>query len=433
MKWSSFNVLIDSPIQKEQVYLYNYQKNKLLTLDMRLKPIIIERRHNIETLKEIHPSLYELLIKCGFIVSSALDEMKSCVDEINSKLQSNDYVRITINPTLDCNLRCWYCYESHLKGSLMSHDTLLNVIMYLERVISSPTLRTFQLAFFGGEPLLYYKKVVHPLIKKCSELCNKYNKKFQVNFTTNGVCLTHYVVDDLINLSNWISVQVAFDGGKAFHDKIKYYKDGTGTYDRVLHNLFYAIEKRLFTTIRCNYTKENILSFYDVVKDFEAYHNCRNLRFSFHKIWQDEEDDNLRVKVSQLKSQLTRFKFQSNINTYLGPSVQHCYADYVHNLVINYNGDIYKCTARDFNVDNKIGSLSHDGNICYGTNKERWEKMYVAECCLACRLLPICTECIQRKIEVGENKCSNVAFRENAEANIRKFFYDIMNFKIVNT
>ena len=39
MKWSSFNVLIDSPIQKEQVYLYNYQKNKLLTLDMRLKPI----------------------------------------------------------------------------------------------------------------------------------------------------------------------------------------------------------------------------------------------------------------------------------------------------------------------------------------------------------------------------------------------------------
>lgn len=222
MKWSSFNVLIDSPIQKEQVYLYNYQKNKLLTLDMRLKPIIIERRHNIETLKEIHPSLYELLIKCGFIVSSALDEMKSCVDEINSKLQSNDYVRITINPTLDCNLRCWYCYESHLKGSLMSHDTLLNVIMYLERVISSPTLRTFQLAFFGGEPLLYYKKVVHPLIKKCSELCNKYNKKFQVNFTTNGVCLTHYVVDDLINLSNWISVQVAFDGGKAFHDKIKY-------------------------------------------------------------------------------------------------------------------------------------------------------------------------------------------------------------------
>lgn len=240
-------------------------------------------------------------------------------------------------------------------------------------------------------------------------------------------------MDDLINLSNWISVQVAFDGGKAFHDKIKYYKDGTGTYDRVLHNLFYAIEKRLFTTIRCNYTKENILSFYDVVKDFEAYHNCRNLRFSFHKVWQDEEDDNLRVKVSQLKSQLTRFKFQSNINTYLGPSVQHCYADYVHNLVINYNGDIYKCTARDFNMDNKIGSLSQDGNICYGTNKERWEKMYVAECCQACRLLPICTECIQRKIEVGENKCSNVAFRENAEANIRKFFYDIMNFKIVNT
>ncbi len=59
--------------------------------------------------------------------------------------------------------------------------------------------------------------------------------------------------------------------------------------------------------------------------------------------------------------------------------------------------------------------------------------MYVAECCQACRLLPICTECIQRKREIGENKCSNVAFKENAEANIRKYFYDIMNFKNVNT
>lgn len=84
-------------------------------------------------------------------------------------------------------------------------------------------------------------------------------------------------------------------------------------------------------------------------------------------------------------------------------------------------------------MDNKIGSLSHDGNICYGTNKERWENMYVAECCQACHLLPICTECVQRKREVGENKCSNVAFRENAETNIRKYFYDIMNFKIANT
>lgn len=129
MKWSLYNVLIDSPIQKEQVYLYNYQKNKLLTLDMRLKPIILERRHNMEALKAIHPSLCKLLVKRGFIVSSALDEMKSCVDEINSKLQSDDFVRITINPTLDCNLRCWYCYESHLMGSLMSQDTLSCVIM----------------------------------------------------------------------------------------------------------------------------------------------------------------------------------------------------------------------------------------------------------------------------------------------------------------
>src|SRR3712207_9079349 len=55
-------------------------------------------------------------------------------------------------------------------------------------------------------------------------------------------------------------------------------------------------------------------------------------------------------------------------------------------------------------------------------------KLYVAECCQKCRLFPICTECIQRRKESGENKCSNDNFRRNAETNIQKYFYDMMKF-----
>ena len=40
-----------------------------------------------------------------------------------------------------------------------------------------------------------------------------------------------------------------------------------------------------------------------------------------------------------------------------------CYADCENSIVVNYNGDLYKCTAREFSPETREGLLTPDGKV----------------------------------------------------------------------
>lgn len=66
------------------------------------------------------------------------------------------------------------------------------------------------------------------------------------------------------------------------------------------------------------------------------------------------------------------------------------------------NGDLYGCTARDFNRDNRIGTLSPDGETVFEEEKYflRENAKFSKEICYFCRIAPICGGgCKQRAIE----------------------------------
>lgn len=74
----------------------------------KLEKIIAEHIHSIDGLKTIHPTLFASLVT-GKFVTDDLYEEKIVKNHIQEKLSSEKILRLTINPTLDCNLRCWYC------------------------------------------------------------------------------------------------------------------------------------------------------------------------------------------------------------------------------------------------------------------------------------------------------------------------------------
>lgn len=366
-----------------------------------------------------------MLVREQFVIDDNVNEQDICIKKVCQKLEDNESVKITINPTLDCNLRCWYCYENHIKGSSMNTDTIKNVLDFMKKTISSPSLKNLQLSFFGGEPFLKYNKVMKPIILKCGELCKLYDKGFYVNATTNGVFLTKTVINEIISISPNFGVQVAFDGGKEYHNKVKYTNEGKGVYDIVKKNLYYALEKGVRTTIRCNYTLDNIESFLDVLKDFENYWEYSNLRFSFHKVWQEPLSQELKTEIKRIRSIVSMSNIQSNIKSFNGYN-STCYADYTHNFVINYNGDVFKCTARDFKRENRIGHIGYNGNLILH-NMARNAPLFTSQC-YYCRLLPICTICSQLKLESKDNKCPGIdADSENVSENIKKHFWDLMS------
>lgn len=430
MKWSIYNELITIPNRNGVVYFFNCLRNTLISLDNRLEYLITKHKTDPSLIEDIHPELYSSLLAEKFIIPDHVDESIECINEIEQKFTSDELLRITVNPTLDCNLRCWYCYENHIKGSCMSHDTIQHIVKFVEKSATSTTLKKIQLSFFGGEPLLKYNNVVKPLAELCRGICIKHQKKFMLSLTTNGVCLTPKVINELKTFSAEVSVQVAFDGNRKIHDKIKCFPNGEGCYEMVKRQLINTIQNGFLTTIRCNYTLSNLDSFYELIDDFQEYWQYPNVRFSFHKVWQEPDSPELHAKRNKLKKKIEDIKIQSNIESYFGDSISPCYGDFDKNFVFNYNGDVYKCTARDFKPENRIGYLSTTGDIIFNENAEKRNKHKLTNQCYQCRLLPICTICFQQRYESHDSKCPIPAAKENATENIKKYFYDIINLQI---
>ena len=68
-----------------------------------------------------------------------------------------------------------------------------------------------------------------------------------------------------------------------------------------------------------------------------------------------------------------------------------CEADNYNQAIINYDGKIFKCTARDFREEYHYGYLAESGLIVWDTQRleTRLALKFPAKC-QACKLLPCC-------------------------------------------
>lgn len=121
MKWSRYNIIYQK--DEKTFILYNYANDSVIFLLKELKEIVELYKENIDHLFTVHPDLYKELERKRFILDNKINEADSVIDKINKKLDSSDSLKLTINPTLDCNLKCWYCYETHIPNNQINTDT----------------------------------------------------------------------------------------------------------------------------------------------------------------------------------------------------------------------------------------------------------------------------------------------------------------------
>lgn len=158
--------------------LFNALTLNFIHLDKILAKLYKDNIISLNKLMDIHPDFYKALQDYGFIVEDDKDEL-SCVKAIIKKInEDKTSFRLIVNPTLNCNFHCWYCYENHNEKTQMSKDVQNRIILFLEKIAQDPQLNFFQLSFFGGEPLLYYSDVVFPIAEHASKIFKKSNKSF---------------------------------------------------------------------------------------------------------------------------------------------------------------------------------------------------------------------------------------------------------------
>ena len=104
-------------------------------------------------------------------------------------------------------------------------------VLNLARRRAQSGLKTFQLEFFGGEPMTAWD-VVAPLAGGLAEICRAGGVRLFGGMTTNGVLLTRPRVD---RLAAWglHAFQVTLDGPQSVHDRRRRALRGAGSFDAV--------------------------------------------------------------------------------------------------------------------------------------------------------------------------------------------------------
>jgi len=410
MKFSKFNNRL---FHKDQHIIANTLTQQFLMVDEMLIQLMdsAEAHDDFEGLQHVHPSFYDSLIKNGFIVNKDVDEIERVRSLIHAVDRNEKTFQLMVNPTMNCNFKCWYCYETHIKGSKTDKETKEKIYKFIDNILETmPKLEYFSIAFFGGEPLLYFNDAIVPIIEHGREACAEKGIEYEISFTTNGYLINQDKID-LLKAYAVSGLQITLDGHREFHDVTRFVSKNKGSYDQIVSNIKLLARNGFSIALRINYTAKNVVSCLDILKDFEDLEEKyrHHISISMNKVWQ-EQALNLEGPVNEFHRQAEAFGFTLP-DAFEGDRVRNsCYADKMNQAVINYNGDVYKCNARDFTKENREGVLMEDGTVDWNYKfNERINVKLKNKPCLECSILPICGGgCSQQALEyAGEDYCVN--------------------------
>ena len=384
---------------------------------------IVVRDHVWDTdkLKEIvcgttQESFHRQLRAAGVMIDDDTDEYTLLRDRIEQADNNSHEFILHINPTLDCNFRCWYCYENHISGSEMKEGTIKATESLIFKILSNPKIQTLNLGFFGGEPLLYFHKIARPIIEHTASVCTQLDKKLHVHFTSNGALLNDRIIDYMSQYN--CGFQITLDGDREMHARTRFYKNGEGSVEKIVGNILKLLSAGLTVIVRINYTSSNIDSISSMKQYFETVstEQKRYLQFDFQRVWQDKErEDDTEEKIKNIRNSFSSDGFLVCAN-YLARDIREsCYGDKVNHAIINYNGDVFGCTARDFTPQNRIGILDPSGRIVYDKEiyARRMNSKFTKPICHKCRIAPICGGgCRQRALDAVDSPYCSMGYSE---------------------
>lgn len=425
MKMSKYTTRLS--VSDKSWLLYNAVTDKFVLYS---KEFDFDRRTDLNVLKNTSEQFYEQLEKGGFIIPDDKDEIAEVVKKGLENCKNDKEYYLIINPTLNCNFRCWYCYEDHSGRKKMLPETVASVNKMIDRLCEKKQIEFLHLSFFGGEPLLYYLDTVKPIIEHVENLRSEHGLEYSVHFTTNGYLVTDHLLEDLQKVHAPVSFQITLDGNKEEHDKVRKSASGVGSYDRILSNIKKILEKGFHVGLRLNYSSKNVASMGQVLKDIEPLSGYGKslLTIDFQRVWQDEvveaSDKLLQETIHEFREKFSVVDdYYNRVNTYRRP----CYGDLKNECVINFDGGVFKCTARDFSEGNCLGKLKADGTIEWRNSqfvRARLNNKFSKKTCQNCYIFPLCGGgCAQKALEV-EECCTVCASEAEKEKIVLARFYN---------
>lgn len=344
----------------------------------------------------LSPSEQETLVRLGVLVPDVAEEKREMAEifERANKLRGHLNVMAVMN--LDCNLDCKYCYEGSMKGKrYMDIETAGMLVEFIEKNHIAAG-KNVNIDFYGGEPLLSLK-----MVKYVAERVKAAAEKKGVNFTctlvTNGTLLSGEIARELKSLG-CSGAKITLDGPKNIHDSQRPFKSGKGSFDVIVKNIKEAAEF-IRVQIGGNYTLQNYADFpklleyliaegitpskLGVVKfDPITKTNSAYALPEFKEGCDSINDAGLIEAGVYLREEILKRGFNTPKITPI-----YCMVEIEDELVVNYEGTLYKCPAFIGWEGLEAGSLKA------GLKDYRQSHaigLWKRKDCLECEYLPLC-------------------------------------------
>lgn len=356
---------------------------------------------NLPALEEVtNDTIISFMHKHGFIVDSSIDEAENAINSLITNLARNDNFYLMINPTLQCNCRCWYCIEKHVAGSI--NDMTISRIKSLVVKILSSDIKSLTISFFGGEPFLQFDNFLKPFMQWSSEICQKYNKPLHFVFTTNGLLINDKIIEFVKQYPN-SNYQITLDSGRQCHNNTRILKDGD-SYGKVIHTMIELAKNGIDVIIRLNLTHQNIKFADGICNDFKDLdkETKQHLRLTCQQVWQDTKNGMLNDQFFKIKEKFIECDILPDSRD-LDWIRSSCYGDRKNAILVNYNGDLYKCSAVDYYKDPTIGNIeSSDPIKIINSDFDKYlsKKTQIKEC-KTCRIFPLCASGCYKRIMIN--------------------------------
>ncbi len=341
----------------------------------------------------------EDMIDGHFLVDDDLDEPGTVKADLLRSRFAQDQLHVTIAPTLDCNFRCDYCFEEHLRIT-MSRPVRAALVSWVERRLAASD--ELHVGWYGGEPLLPRAyEVVQSLSEDFLRLTSARNKSYSAQLVTNGYLLDRPKMQRLAELGVE-RVQVTLDGPQAVHDRRRHLAGGGGTYERIVANLAEIVDLAQ-VQLRINVDQRNAMQALEVVEHLDALglagkvrcylamvtadaKVCGNIQETCYQI-EDFAALELGVYREAARRGLPLQKYPSRL------AGAFCSADRWHSYVVAPGGLLFKCWHEvTMRPDRAIGSVLDAQQPFQKINEDNWLKWDALEKpgCRACGVLPLC-------------------------------------------
>lgn len=406
MKLSQFNIIFE---HCNETYITNTLSKSILKIDDSHKQILENGEVNSLVATE-----QALLLKKGLAVNDEIDEIGLLRYQANKLKHSKEEMEFVIAPTLSCNFKCTYCFETPRNG-VMQKDVRQKILQFIFNKTQTSENKKIHIVWFGGEPLLFPEIVIEMNVA-IYKYCQENGKQFQSDIITNGYLLTEDLANKLEE-SHVHHLQITIDGSKKCHNSRRILKDGSGTYDVIFNNLRYLKNTALTVTIRTNIDKSNINEFIRLEQDIISLGNP-NIHCSPALVEVSERhlNDLMETCYFSQNDLMSYYNHQCISKYYDSPTCSDfslrlffCEAEHFHSFAIDELGNVYKCW-------NSLG-VEKDIYCTVDNDKENPAILstyfardpFTEPECINCPYIPICAGgCVmQRKLHNNKNFCAD--------------------------